>query len=82
MPDYLDRLKETYFSDCDPAFFPDDEIDRDAYREELEALENDIDNAETWATTINDEKKSKRTEEIRHLIAKAHLLVLDEMEES
>lgn len=81
MPD-MDALRETYFANCDPEFFPDDDIDLETYREDLERLEGYIDNSEIWSITINNSKRSERTEEIRHLIAKAHLLVLDEMEES
>lgn len=81
MPD-MDAMKESFFIDWDPAFFQDDGIDPDAYREDLERLEDYLDNATTWAATINDSKRSERTEEIRHLVTKAHLLVMDELEES
>jgi len=80
MPD-MDALRELYFAGCDPAFFQDDGIDPGAYREDLERLEDYLDNATTWAETINDSKQSDRTEEIRHLVTKAHLLVFDELED-
>ena len=82
MPDYLDPLKENYFADCDPAFFPDDEpIPEDGIKNELENLCNLLDSAEIMCALIYDDFPTLKTEKIRSHIAQAHLLATDVMEE-
>ena len=77
----LDSLKEIHFADCDPAFFPDDEEDPDEIRSMLDEFEELIDFAEFKADAIYEQRKNDRTEEIRHLIARAHILIEKEQED-
>lgn len=79
MPD-IDLLRETHFADCDPAFFPDDEEDPDELRVLLDKFEQLIDFAEFKADDLYEQRKNDRTEEIRHLIARAHILIEKEQE--
>ena len=82
MPDYLDALKENYFADCDPAFFPDDEpIADDGVKKDLETICNLVDNAEIVSASLYDDFPTLKTEAIRSHIAQAHLLATDVMEE-
>ena len=80
MPD-IDLLRETHFADCDPAFFPDDEEDPDELRVLLDEFEQLIDFAEFKADDLYEQRKNDRTEEIRHLIARAHILIEKEQED-
>ena len=80
MPD-IDLLRETHFADCDPAFFPDDEEDPDELRVLLDKFEQLIDFAEFKADDLYEQRKNVRTEEIRHLIARAHILIEKEQED-
>ena len=80
MPD-IDLLRETHFADCDPAFFPDDEEDPDELRVLLDKFEQLIGFAEFKADDLYEQRKNVRTEEIRHLIARAHILIEKEQED-
>ncbi len=77
----LDSLKEIHFADCDPAFFPDDEEDPDELRVLLDEFEQLIDFAEFKADDLYEQRKNVRTEELRHLIARAHILIEKEQED-
>lgn len=74
-------LRATLFADCDPAFFPDDEEDPEELRPMVEELEQLLDFAEVKADLLYEEVKTKRAENVRSHVAKAHLIIQDILED-